>query len=260
MFLGIAIISDIFMEAIEVITSKVTLVEVVDENGNIQKIEKPVWNATIANLTLMALGSSAPEILLSISDTVTKLDTTPSELGPQSIVGSAAFNLLFISAVSVMAVDEVKKIFDMGVFVITSISATWAYIWFYLVLAVISPGFVELWEAILTVFFFVILCVLAYLADRHNAKKVSKADQDAANAIAIRKTALRTMAHKYGTFKILEAAQGRIPPEMTQDSVDTACGHFKIVLGRDSLSNVDIDELLDALNPENPLERIVYRK
>ncbi len=29
-------------------------------------IEVPVWNGTVANLTLMALGSSAPEILLSI--------------------------------------------------------------------------------------------------------------------------------------------------------------------------------------------------
>lgn len=30
----------------------------------------------------MALGSSAPEILLAINDVVTKLDETPSELGP----------------------------------------------------------------------------------------------------------------------------------------------------------------------------------
>jgi len=29
-------------------------------------IETPVWNETVANLTLMALGSSAPEILLSV--------------------------------------------------------------------------------------------------------------------------------------------------------------------------------------------------
>jgi hypothetical protein len=33
-----------------------------------------------------------------------------------------------------------------------------------------------------------------------------------------------------------------------------------IVLGRSSLAGVAMDELLDALNPENPLERIVYRK
>jgi len=32
-------------------------------------IEVQVWNATLANLTLMALGSSAPEILLNCSET-----------------------------------------------------------------------------------------------------------------------------------------------------------------------------------------------
>jgi hypothetical protein len=81
-FIGISIAADIFMEAIEEITSKTQIVEIVDENNQIQKIEKPVWNATIANLSLMALGSSAPEILLAINDVVTKLDETPSELGP----------------------------------------------------------------------------------------------------------------------------------------------------------------------------------
>jgi len=33
-----------------------------------------------------------------------------------------------------------------------------------------------------------------------------------------------------------------------------------VVLGRGSLAGVAVDELLEALNPENPLERIVYRK
>jgi Ca2+/Na+ antiporter len=64
----------------------------------------PVWNATVANLTLMALGSSAPEILLSVIETVKDLDAIPGELGPSTIVGSAAFNLLVISAVSIVAV------------------------------------------------------------------------------------------------------------------------------------------------------------
>jgi solute carrier family 8 (sodium/calcium exchanger) len=71
LFMGIAIIADIFMEAIEVITSKTVIVEVWDEEGRDKyPIEVPVWNATLANLSLMALGSSAPEIFLSVIDTV----------------------------------------------------------------------------------------------------------------------------------------------------------------------------------------------
>merc|ERR1719199_1847514 len=61
-----------------------------------------VWNATVANLTLMALGSSAPEILLSLIE-ITTADFFLGPLGTGTIVGSAAFNLLVISAACVAA-------------------------------------------------------------------------------------------------------------------------------------------------------------
>lgn len=78
-----------------------------------------------------------------------------------------------------MAVTEVKKINDLGVFIVTSVSATWAYVWFFLVLGVISPGEVEMWEAFLTVGFFLILLILAYIADRRNARMEKKGVKDA---------------------------------------------------------------------------------
>lgn len=59
-----------------------------------------------------------------------------------------------------------KKIFDVRVFAITAVSSSWAYVWFYLVLAVNTPDYVELWEAWLTLGFMLILLVFAYLADR----------------------------------------------------------------------------------------------
>lgn len=76
-FLGIAILADVFMCGIERITSttrkvKVALVDGKDEESSnmVQYKEVLVWNPTVANLTLMALGSSAPEILLSIIEIV----------------------------------------------------------------------------------------------------------------------------------------------------------------------------------------------
>lgn len=179
LFLGISIIADIFMEAIEVITSQTKTVAIYDEKNNTEYyIEKPVWNATIANLTLMALGSSAPEILLSCIATVTTLGEPAGELGAATIVGSAAFNLLVISAVSIMAVDEPKKIFDMGVFATTSIFSIWAYIWLYICLAVNSPNEVTTGEAWLTLVFFFILVILAFGADKFNAHMVEKAQSE----------------------------------------------------------------------------------
>lgn len=117
----------------------------------------------------MALGSSAPEILLSVIEAVQSLGKTPGELGPSTIVGSAAFNLLVISGLSIMAVgDKPKKINDLGVFAITTISSLWAYVWMLIVLKYWTPGFVSLSEAVLTLIFFFLLLFLAFTADKIN--------------------------------------------------------------------------------------------
>lgn len=72
LFLGIAIIADIFMCAIERITSQTRkiIVNPGDANTPPEYMEVLIWNETVANLTLMALGSSAPEILLAIIEIV----------------------------------------------------------------------------------------------------------------------------------------------------------------------------------------------
>lgn len=104
LFLGIALVSDVFMDAIEVITSQTKTVKYTDLDGIEQTMNVSIWNPTIANLTLMALGSSAPEILLSVIETVSNLGKEPGELGPSTIVGSAAFNLMVISGVSIACI------------------------------------------------------------------------------------------------------------------------------------------------------------
>lgn len=70
-FLGVAIIADIFMCSIEKITSKTKKIMLsTSDESQPEVIEVKVWNDTVANLTLMALGSSAPEIMLSIIEIV----------------------------------------------------------------------------------------------------------------------------------------------------------------------------------------------
>lgn len=166
-FLGIGIISDIFMEAIEEITSQTQIKEIKDGSGHvIGTIEEIVWNPTVANLSLMALGSSAPEIMLSVIETITFIEQVPGELGPSTIVGSAAFNLLIISAVSIMAVDEKpKKIDDVNVFAITSMFSILAYLWMFFVLTIWTPEEITFAEAIITLGLTGALVGLAYIAD-----------------------------------------------------------------------------------------------
>ncbi|XP_071844528.1 sodium/calcium exchanger 3-like isoform X2 [Apostichopus japonicus] len=170
-FMGIAIISDVFMCSIEVITSKSRTVYKWDpEKKETVKKEVLVWNETIANLTLMALGSSAPEILLSVVEALQNLSSNKTEdsLGTFTIIGSAAFNLLIITAVCITTVKsyEIKKVKEFGVFMLTSIWSIFAYLWVYaVVLGWWSPGEVETWEAWVTLAFFPLLVITAYCQD-----------------------------------------------------------------------------------------------
>jgi len=171
-FLGIAIIADVFMAAIEVITSKEKTITIT-ENGKEKTITYLVWNATVANLTLMALGSSAPEILLSVIETIGTLNQTadPGGLGPGTIVGSAAFNLLVIIAICVMAINgkkedgspDTRKIEEMGVFTITAVYSVLAYVWLFLC---VRDNTVQLYEAVITFLLFPLLVIHCYLADQ----------------------------------------------------------------------------------------------
>lgn len=133
----------------------------------------------------MALGSSAPEILLAVIETITGLakSACPGKLGASTIVGSAAFNLLVISGLSIYAVSEkndtdperddtvplgVKKIYDMYVFSVTATLSIFAYVW---LLICLTDQVVEVYEGILTFFFFFMLIIVAFGADKYNERR-----------------------------------------------------------------------------------------
>lgn len=230
------------------------------------------WNPTIANLTLMALGSSAPEIILSIADTLGTMGKIPSELGPQAIVGSAAFNLLVISAVSIVAVTEFKQIKMVGVFITTAVAATFAYVWFFLTLVVISPGVVELWEAILTLTFMIILVGLAYGCDKFHAKGETESEKRQAEKRATTKAAIRIFAKRFGIRTMIEVGQGERNPKqmpgtqiMTDEDIKLSVEYFTTLLSEDpndpkNPEDASVDELLECLAADNAVERIMYRR
>ncbi|XP_034444842.1 sodium/calcium exchanger 1-like isoform X2 [Hippoglossus hippoglossus] len=167
MFLGVSIIADRFMSSIEVITSQERQITIKKPNGEKITTTVRIWNETVSNLTLMALGSSAPEILLSVVE-VCGHNFDAGELGPNTIVGSAAFNMFVIIGlcVSVIPEGETRKVKHLRVFFVTATWSVFAYIWLYLILAVSSPGVVDIWEGLLTLFFFPICVGFAYVADR----------------------------------------------------------------------------------------------
>ncbi|KAE9524627.1 hypothetical protein AGLY_014677 [Aphis glycines] len=177
--LGISIVADVFMTAIDKITShtkKVYLAKELTANGSDvslrpdqpEVIEVRIWNPTIANLTLMALGTSSPEILLSIIETVGH-HFEARKLGPNIIVGSAAFNLLIITSLCTLTLglNEKRRIHDLKVFLVIGAFSFFAYIWLLLIIEVISPNVIELWEAAATFMLFPILMIFAYATDKN---------------------------------------------------------------------------------------------
>eukprot|EP00924_Labyrinthula_sp_SR-Ha-C_P003232 augustus_masked-scaffold_15-processed-gene-3.32-mRNA-1 protein AED:0.02 eAED:0.04 QI:0/-1/0/1/-1/1/1/0/875 len=177
-FIGVSLVSDKFMSAIEVITAKERNISRFDNDGNKVETTVLIWNDTVANLSLMAFGSSAPEILLSLVESLNSIrlqrkgllesslrDT--DGLGPSTIVGSAAFNLLVITGVCIFSVPggKVRKIEKYGVFIITSLFSMAAYIWMYLILVIWTPDLVTMTEALLTLAGFPMLVLISYLQD-----------------------------------------------------------------------------------------------
>lgn len=82
LFIGVGLASDTFMNSIEEITATKKTIRLKD--GTTKEVD--VWNPTVANLSLMALGSSAPEILLSCIELFTSrpvLTRTPR--GPRTV-------------------------------------------------------------------------------------------------------------------------------------------------------------------------------
>ena len=103
LFVGIAYLADIFMASIEMITSSKKEVVIKDENNIEQTVVVRVWNQTVANLTLIALGCAAPEVLLSCIEIV-KNNFEAEELGPSETVASASFNLFVIIGVCIYVI------------------------------------------------------------------------------------------------------------------------------------------------------------
>mmetsp|Transcript_8922 Transcript_8922/g.24087 ORF Transcript_8922/g.24087 Transcript_8922/m.24087 type:complete len:863 (+) Transcript_8922:104-2692(+) len=169
LFFGIAICSDIFSESIENITSLThKVVRKHPRTGEKVVVEEKVWNWVVANISLMAFGTSAPEILLSIVETLTQLGSKGGELGASTIVGSAAYNYFLIPGICTAALPagEFRKLEHIYVFICTAIWSVWAYIWMFLALSIISPGEVEIWEGFVTLAFFPLMLITAYTVDK----------------------------------------------------------------------------------------------
>ncbi|KAI7982148.1 Magnesium/proton exchanger [Camellia lanceoleosa] len=169
-FIGLSAITDRFFRSMENVVKHTRTVVEIDPltNTEVVRYEK-VWNYTIADITLLAFGTSFPQISLATIDALRNLgELYAGGLGPGTLVGSAAFDLFPIHAVCVVVpkAGELKKISDLGVWLVELFWSFWAYIWLYIILEVWTPNVVTLWEALLTVLQFGFLLIHAYVQDK----------------------------------------------------------------------------------------------
>lgn len=239
-FLGVNVISDYFMNAITAITSQKK--RVVDpKTGRKQTLD--VWNSTIANLTLLALGSSAPEIMLACMETLSR-DFYAGSLGPGTIVGSAAFNLLVIVPVCMVfvGVGNILYIEQFEVYVVTVVFSLFAYIWLLFIVAVSSPDVVEPWEAILTVLWMPLLVGLSYYVDITNGcKKETAEDSDK----LLEAGAAQGNAAEESVAQRASVVGQRVPKEVKRLSMMTGARPAE-AKGRQSCRQSDSAALVDA--------------
>ncbi|GFY98699.1 magnesium/proton exchanger [Actinidia rufa] len=169
-FIGLSAITARFFRSMEnVVKHSRTVVEIDPSTKTEYVRHEKVWNYAIADITLLAFGTSFPQISLATIDAIRNLGNLyAGGLGPGTLVGSAAFDLFPIHAVCVVVpkAGELKKISDLGVWIVELFWSFWAYIWLYIILEVWTPNIVTVWEALLTVLQFGLLLIHAYAQDK----------------------------------------------------------------------------------------------
>ncbi|XP_051132169.1 magnesium/proton exchanger-like [Andrographis paniculata] len=169
-FIGLSSITGRFFRSMENVVKHSRAVTEKDPHTNASVVKhKRVWNYAIADITLLAFGTSFPQISLATIDALRNLGNLyAGGLGPGTLVGSAAFDLFPIHAVCVVVPKsgELKKISDIGVWLVELFWSFWAYVWLYIILKVWTPNAITLWEALLTVLQFGLLLLHAYAQDK----------------------------------------------------------------------------------------------
>ncbi|XP_042053104.1 magnesium/proton exchanger-like isoform X2 [Salvia splendens] len=151
-FIGLSAITDRFFRCMETVVKQSRAVEEIDPTTNSKVIRnKKVWNYAVADIALLAFGTSFPQISLATIDAIRNIGGLyAGGLGPGTLVGSAAFDLFPIHAVCVVVpkAGELKTIADIGVWLV----------W--------TPNVITLWEALFTVGQYGLLLMHAYAQDK----------------------------------------------------------------------------------------------
>ena len=133
------------------------------------------------------------------------------------------------------ASTTVKKIEYHGVWIYTTIVSILAFVWYFLVLIVISPNVIELWEAAVSFCLVFIFIVIGYAIDRKTdgSKEVQKGivpieiqPQELDVDYHAAKCTLRNITKCYGEIDVIRAAKGEKPDSMKKKVISDIRENF----------------------------------
>jgi solute carrier family 8 (sodium/calcium exchanger) len=180
LLMGLSVISNIFMKAIEVITSEEIPIHR-QGASNTEVVLQRTWSPTIANLTLLSIAASAPAMMLTLVEVIDDAhdENLPGLLGPSTIVGSAAWNLFVVVGFAMWAPQDWKHktLTNTRLFFVTGLACLFAFFWMVIVLHWSTPDQVDMWEAWCPIFFFIALVYYALITDP--VRTVARATLDA---------------------------------------------------------------------------------
>jgi len=148
LFLGMAVYLNKLMESMETMLSLMKRVSVPNlETGENKVIFVKIWNSAVANM-FMAAGSLAPVICVAIMDIIAR-NYQSGDIGPGTIIGSVAFNLLVSIgvAISVVPINQVKKVQNMWDYLVLGVCSVALFVWLDICLSFMSYGYTKLYEA-----------------------------------------------------------------------------------------------------------------
>lgn len=199
------------------------------DNNKAVVIEIPTWSPT-ATCCFMTCLSLAPfgilhfvEVIRNVEFKTDKGLTKVSPIGHMAVIGASAFNLCFITAIAICSAGKAKKISDVTVWIYGAIGNILIVVWYILVIMVISPNVIEVWEACVAFLLFFVFTLgevfINFCKRFKNRKNQYKEDEEEDYKIKAAKCGLRQISACYGQVNVIRAAKGEWPIEMKQSVV-----------------------------------------
>ena len=135
-------------------------------DGHVRHFRVRTWNATVANLTLMALGSSAPNPALGHRATLQRVVQRLSRSVDHRRLGRVQPLRHHRRLRRRDSGRRLSRDAQPRVYAVTAFFSVFAYVWLVIVLLGTTPEIVDLPEAILTLFFFPLVVWMAYVVEK----------------------------------------------------------------------------------------------